>query len=212
MDSTTIVQFVSMMADLVVFIFAGYYFYKIRNKEIDLEKKEGKIDTDYHKVLDTALARERKILEDATTQADQIIASAQYVNKTSTEEVNKALQVMIAEIQKKATDEANKFMVEYQAALKQLSSTSLTGFDKTAHELQDDLKNQIREFQDKLLPGMEKELAEYKRVRLEQIERIVKGVVQKSAQEILNKAISLDDHQDLIVQTLEKAKKEGVFD
>jgi len=205
-------QIFTLFTNVVFFAFLFYYFLRFRSKEAELDKRSSKVDTDYHQVVDTALARERKIIEDATAEAETILKNAQFVNKSSTEEVNIALGHMIAEVQKEATAVAKNFMTDYEASLKQLSSQSLADFDSVAKGLKTDLQAQIKDFQDQLLPELRSELAAYKRARLDQIENTVREIVQKSAQEILNKALSLEDHQDLVVKSLEKAKQEGVFD
>jgi hypothetical protein len=74
-----------------------------------------------------------------------------------------------------------------------------------------ELQKQTATFRDSLLPQMEQELDEYKKIRLQQADRTITQVIQEVSQEILNKSISLDDHQRLLIEALEKAKKEGVF-
>jgi hypothetical protein len=211
MDTLPVLIF-SIVANMMMFVFVGYYIMTLRGKEKELDKLRSKIDGDYHQVVDNALAKERKILDDATAEADKVISDARNISKTSTDEVNKALQEMVVGIQSKAAEEANAFMANYQTSLKQLSSQSLGDFQNVAKELNGNLKKQVDEFQKTLLPGLQKELSEYKQSKMEQAEQIVKRVVLKSSQEILNKAMSLEDHQEIVIAALEKAKKEGVFD
>lgn len=203
---------VGLLADVMLLVFAGYYFFRVRARERELDSRENKSDTDYHQVVDSALAKERKILDDATNEADKIISEAKYVNRSASEEVGKAMQVMVTQIQAQANESAKNFMADYEAALKQVSSHSLNEFQKTVSDLENDLRNQVKHFHDDLLPGLQKELDEYKKMRMEQSDKAVRQVVQISAQEILNKAITLDDHQELVIKSLERAKKEGVFD
>jgi hypothetical protein len=75
-----------------------------------------------------------------------------------------------------------------------------------------DLQKQIKDFHESLLPGLEKELEIYKQVRFKQADQTITEVVQKVAQEILNKSLTVSDHQAIMLEALEKAKKEGVFD
>ena len=96
------VQVISIIADLAIFSFVVYYFFKLWSREKELEKKENKIDTEYHQIVDTALTKERKIIEDATTEADQIIAGAKHINQGVKDEINQALQMMVVDIQKQA--------------------------------------------------------------------------------------------------------------
>ena len=62
-----------------------------------------------------------------------------------------------------------------------------------------------------MLPNMEKEIEAYKQARFKEAEAMVTKIVQKVSQEVLNKAINIEDHEKLVVDALEKAKKEGIF-
>ncbi len=205
------IQYVTLVADFFIFISIGYYFLKFRSRENDLEKKEGKIDTNYHQVVDNALTRERKILEDATSEADQIITDAHYVSETAKEAINKALQDIVTSIQQETGTTAQTFMNSYQETLKQLAAQSLDQFHNVNIKLEEDLQNQVKLIHETLLPKLEKDLEEYKQTRLQQTEQMIIMIVQKASQEILNKSISLEDHHKLLIESLERAKKEGIF-
>lgn len=215
-------QIVTLSADLLIFIFFGYYFFKFARKEKEIEQKETKIDSDYHRVVDDALNRERKILDDATTQshhlvadatsqADNIITSAEYVSSASKETVNQALQKMVLSIEKEAVDTAQNFAQSYQASLTQLSASSLHDFQTVVKSLELDLQKQSATFHETLFTQMKQELEEYKKERMKQTDALISKIIQKASQEILNKTIPLADHEALVLSALEKAKKEGVF-
>jgi len=205
-------QIMSLVADFMIFGLVIYYIVRLRNQEKEIQKKETKIDTNYHQIVDDALSKERKIIEDATTEADQIIGEAKHINQGVRDEVNQALQMLVADIQKKAFEAAQNFTANYQLTLKDLSQTSLSQFQDIVKSLQQDLQNQIKEFHNSWLPDLEKQLEEYKKSRLEQTDKVVAKIVERASQELINKTISLEDHKDLVRQSLEKAKKEGVFD
>jgi len=205
-------QVSGFLINLVIALFVVYYFMKLRSKEKDLETKETKIDTNYHQIVDDALTKERKILDDAAAEAGQIITQAQYVNTTSKQTIDQALQKMIADLEHDAQGAASEFKKSYGASLNEIATTSLQGFKGVAHELQTDLEKQIKEFHESLLPTMQKELEAYKQSRLKQAEHVITQIVQEASQDILNKSISFEDHQKLMIDSLEKAKKEGLFD
>jgi hypothetical protein len=246
-----VIQTLTLTADLLLFLFLGWYFLKISAKERELDKKAGKIDTNYHEVVDNALTKERKILEDATmeyhqivekalaeervtlekatTEADHIISSAEQINNATKDVIDKALKDLAIAIQKEAKDTAHTFMQSYQNSLKEISDQTLNDlkgvsknlegdlqkqlndFQYVAKELETDLQKQLKDFHTSLLPNLEKELEAYKQVRMQQTEQLITKVIQKVSQEILNKSFSIDDHQKLLIDSLEKAKKEGVF-
>ncbi len=256
-------KIVTTTADFVIFVFVAYYFLILRTKEKTLDKKGSKIDTEYHQIVDDALTKERKILEDATSEASQILTDAKYINETSKETVNDALQKMSAESQKEITDiqketvekiheftnsyqaslkevmnaslsdfqkiakdmqselqqqqkslleETANFNTAHQTSLKQLSSSSLTEFQTIVKGMEQDLQKQIKEFHDAMLPALKKELEEYKAMRLKQAEQTITKVIQEVSQEVFNKSLSLEDHQKLLINSLEQAKKEKMLE
>ena len=205
-------QIMSIIADLVLFLFVGHYLIQLRTREKEMEKKEKKIDGDYHLVVDDALAKERKILEDATQEADQIIAETHTVTEGSKDAIDKALESLQEDIKKDMQEMTHSYRHRYQNSLKQVTDNSLKDFKSVTHELQDGLKKQVTDFQKSVLPGLQKELDEYKQGKMKEADQRVHQVVQKVAQEVLNKSLSLEDHQKLIIDALEKAKREGIIE
>jgi hypothetical protein len=212
-------QIANFLADLIVFFFAGYYLFKFikREKQLEerekvLEEKQGKMDIDYHQIVDNALSKERKILGDAIDEAKTIIANTQYVSQDSKEIVNKALQEMAINIKKESDDIGRQFIDNYRYSINRVAATSLGDFQTITKGFGMDLDRQIKEFSKTLLPNLEREIESYKQERIKGVNKTVEAIVQKVAQKALNKSIPPADHNNLILDSLEKAKKEGIFD
>jgi hypothetical protein len=227
-------EIITLIADFLMIVYVAYFFLWFKEREDELAKKEGKADTEYHQVVDNALNKERKIIEDATAEADKIISDAKFVNKDTSDKVNQALQVMVTNIQKDAAGAANNFLSDYQTTLSELSKQSLASYKgisaglsedlkkfslelesalkSMAEGLSQDLQKQVKDFHDSLLPALNKELEEYKQLRIKQADQTITQIVQKVSQDLLNRSLTIPDHQALMVEALEKAKKDGVFD
>lgn len=205
-------QITSYLLNLIVVLFIIYYFFTLRSKEKELKKREKTLDTDYHHIVDDALSKERKILEDAAQEANEIITGAKYVNTSSKQTVDHAVEKMMHDIQNDSVAAAQTFKQNYQTSLQQLAHTSLDDFQKVTKELQTDLQKQIQEFHSTLLPGMQKELEAYKQSRMQQAEQTITRIIQEVSQEVLNRSIPFEDHQKLMTDALDKAKKEGMFE
>src|SRR5258706_13989444 len=89
-----VLQIIGVAADLAIFIFVIVYLFRYRSREKELAEKEQKVENDYSKIVQEALAKEKqvldgamteanKILEVTTHQADQIIQGAQYISQNS---------------------------------------------------------------------------------------------------------------------------------
>jgi len=208
---TTIFQLLTIAADLVLFVFVWYYLWELRAKEKIIEKERQKTDTDYHHVVDEAIAQEQKIIDDATQEATQIIANTEFVTSASKDSIDQAFEKMEGEIEHKAENATDEFTKTYSASLQKIAAQSLTNLQTITQAMEAELDKQSKEYRASLLPRLEKELDEYKKMRLQQAERTINHVIQEVSQEVLNKSLSLDDHHRLLVESLEKAKKEGAF-
>lgn len=208
-----VLQFVLILASNVMIIgIVVYYFSVIRAKEKKIEKEQNEMDANYHHIVDEALGKERKIIDDATNEAGQIITQSKYLTAESQQEVNNAVKYVVGNIQKNGDAIAQSFIAEYTNSLRGLSSTSLTELQNVMAGIQTDLKKQIQEFHNTLLPQVEKELDAYKKTRMQEVDQAVVTIIQKASQEIFNKTISMTDHQNAVIQSLERAKKEGLFE
>ena len=203
---------VSFATDLILVLAFSFYFLNLKKREKQIKEKENAIDNNYHHVVDQALSKERKILEDATNEADQIITDAQYLTHISRDEVNNAIKQLVTDIEKEGHTITQTFTSEYAGSLKQLTMQSLNEFHTVMTGMEQGLKKQIADFHQNLLPGVEKELEIYKQERMKQIDQTVMNIIQKASQEIFNRSLSVGDHQNIVTESLEKAKKEGLFD
>ena len=148
----------TLASSIFILIFLIYYLWSFRKREKEIEKKESAVDTDYHHVVDEALSKERAIIDDATSEADQIIKGANYLSDTSKQEVSNAIKALVIEIQKEGKVISQAFASEYTSSFKNLSQESLKEFQIIMTSLQTDLKKQIEEFHQTLLPKIEKDI------------------------------------------------------
>src|SRR5215469_11201570 len=94
----TLFQILTIAADLVLFLFVWYYIWELRSKEKAIEKERLKTDTNFHHVVDEALSKERKILDDATKEASKIITDTKFLANDSQQTVGQALEKMEGDI------------------------------------------------------------------------------------------------------------------
>ena len=200
-----------LASNLIILCFITYYLVSLKNTKKRVEKKENEIDSNYHHVVDEALSKERKILDDATNEADQIISNAKYLTNEEKQEIDNTIKNLVINLQKEGEAISHSFTSEYSASVKQMSTESLTEFKNIMIELQTGLRAQIQQFNQSLLPQAEKEIETYKASRMQEIDKAVTQIIQKASQDIFNKSISTQDHEKLIMESLEKAKKEGLF-
>lgn len=205
-------QTINIISNFLLLILLIFYFFYLRIREKAVNKKENKIDGDYHKIIDDALARERKIIGDTASEANQIISGAQYISDTIKTMVNESLEKMVKSIEQGTLTTSQEFIKYYLSALQQMAQQSLGSFQNVTKELEEELSTRSKQFQDSLIPSIEKEIEKYKQSQLQQLDQSIKKIIQKVSQEVLNKSISVEDHEKLVIDALEKAKSERVLE
>ncbi len=205
--------------NLMVLSVLGFYLWVLRNERKELEKhekelavKEGKLESGYQQIINGALIKERNILDDAAKKANTILSNTQYVSNISKDSLDQALQKMLADIQKEAVVSSNNSLTNYNNFLKQVSEKTLFDFQNNTKRFEADMQKQMQDFRESLLPAIQKELEAYKEQRFKEADKTVNAIIQRVSEKVLNKSISLEDHQKLIIESLEKSRREGVFD
>lgn len=209
---TLLIQFVVATANILVLIFLVYYLLKLNQKEKELDHRESTLQNVQQKAITDAVTTEKKIIDDATKEAQDILQSTQYAAKFSKESLDLALERLMHEVKQELVATAKEHMSQFNTSLKTLDTTSVTDFQQVAKDMEVDLQKQIKEFHEALFPNLKKEMDDYRQAKIQETEQIVIQVVQKVARELLSKTISLDDHHALMLKALEKAKKEGMFE
>lgn len=211
--------FVIPTANIMILIFLGFYLRHLQKekrsldeKENDLVKKEVKVDSDYHQIVDSSLNQERKILDDATKKASNILTDTKYISDMSKDTIDKALQRMIEGVQQEAASSSNTVITKHKDYLNQLSGKSLVNFQNITKQFELDMQKQMQNYRETILPNLQKEIASYKEQKIREADKTVSAIIKDVSQKVLNKAIPLDDHQSLIIESLNKALKEGIFD
>lgn len=184
---------------------------KLEKQQKDLSAKETRLENGYRQAIDSALNKERRILDEATRQASLILANTKQTSDSSKNALEKALQKMMVDIQKEAGNTSNNFAANYKKYLGQITDKSLVDFQSITKKFEDDMQKQSEEFRKSILPQIQKELEDYKQKRFEEADVTIGKIIQNVTEKVLNKSISLEDHKKLIIAALDKAKNDGLF-
>ena len=219
MTTALFLQIVVVASNLIIFVFVGFYLWrlnkdssKLESKAKDLSKKEEEITAQYRQMVDQIHKKEAEVLENATQQAKIIINNSHKISDSSKESIDNALKKMVADIQDQASKSSIDHVNNYKNYLNQISEKSLTNFQGITQKFESEMQTQMQEFRKSLLPGIQNELEEYKSQQLRTAEEKIEKIVQQVAQEVFNRSLTTEEHKQLIIRSLERSKKEGVFD
>ncbi len=170
-------------------------------------------------IIEKAKRKSEDLLTQSVKEAELIISQTESFR----DDLQKSLREDVA-------FQAQQFSQKYQELLPELKEyyhkgideqlqTFKTSLNELTLELSKSLKEQVNQIHEILKDQAQKELnviqeqiQEYKKQKLTAIDQTVKEIVKKASLKILGKAISTSDHEKLIINSLEQAKKEGIFE
>lgn len=196
---------------------AMYFFYAYK-KQTALTEEEEKTLKDYEKVLTKAHKRARQVVRDASKKAQSLLAQTSDFDKTALTDLTQKLQEETTSLLSsyhtaltQAVSGENQTLVlaasemekmtekELEAYSQQLTQTLVVSQDKINQEVAQDLEK------------AKQEIEQYKNGQMEKARAEITDLVQKIAFAVLGKALSMEDHEKLIIASLEEAKKEGLL-
>jgi F0F1-type ATP synthase membrane subunit b/b' len=191
---------------------------KYEKIRVSREEEEKALGVEREKVLAEAKVQAKQIVSDAQTRAGQLISeAASFGGKTQ--------ELLGKELQKVQAVELGYYQKALQAA-RQDASASLGGLSQDVKEevikqidtVRTSLTGEIQKAQletKQMLSAsykkMEEELAVYKAERMKKVDEKIFEILRDVAAKAIGKALSLEDHEDIVVKALEDAKKEHVL-
>jgi len=176
-----------------------------------------------------ARLRAAKMIDDANNKALDIINKANLSGADASENFNQEI-VRIASTQIKEFEKTtSEFTKLYSQVLSDLKIKNIEVFQNVSKDIETDTMAEIKNFRDSVekltvssqklvkekigidFAEVEKEIENYKAEELKKIDDKIYTLLEKVAKEVLGKALSLSEHENLITKALEKAKKESVF-
>lgn len=180
-------------------------------------------------LLDTVRIKAVKIIDDANSQAVDIISkvtlSTDVASENFKEDLSRTSSAQIKEFEKATSD----FTRIYSQILQDLKTKNIEVFQNVSKDIEVNTMEEIRNFKESMqkLTSLsqkevkkkididyevsKKEIENYKKEELQKIDSKIYELLEKMSKLVLGKALSLSEHEDLIEKSLEKAKKEGTF-
>jgi F0F1-type ATP synthase membrane subunit b/b' len=203
---------------------------KPRTKKNNLSQMSDKIAAaDYKHIIKKAHKHAKTLLQDTTAAAGEILSGTRQTNEHLEEQLDKVLQGIAAtDIHTLKTTTA-ELDADYQkslqsvqeqmrqAALEMIQNTKkeydekLEAFTNTLLRTGMETQTTVNKKAEELLATADSEIAEYKKEKIEKIDQEVSSLVQKVYRDVLRMSIPENVHQDLVLKSLDEAKKDGLF-
>ncbi len=227
-----------VLSAVAVILFLGFFLKiafrkkpKAQNTEVKdkPEQNESSQAPEYKSIMHEAHKEAKNLLYDTTVAAGEILSGTKKTNEHMEAQLDKVLQNIAAQDIHTLKQTTKNFDTEYQESLQKMQ----TEMQQTSEEMLEDIKKQYNEKLDsflqellkngsstqsvvdsktaELLSKAETEIVEYKKTKLAGVDEEVGKLVQTVYSDVLRISIPENVHQELIVKSLEEAKKDGMF-
>ena len=171
---------------------------KLIGKEI--EKNIGEFKNEFQKTSEEIIKSYKSQFESGNQEIQRVLSefSQQITKETSN------LSKFTLDTQNKISEEAKNKILE----LNQAAEKEFIKIQETNLKVSTQISQSIRETLTKKVQETEKEIDNYKKERFEEIDRKIYQMLGEVAKKTLGKAIDLSTHEKLVMEALEKAKKE----
>ncbi len=203
------------------------FVYTILKREQEIQDKQANTFQRYNKIINNAHNEARAIIDTTSIASAGIISDSHATNEHVAENLDRVLQqVAQAHIQhlkqssdqftKSYDDKLSKLQEEVKNHTEQAIKDSETRINQSLEKYLEPIvtsatnsHNAIDARTQEVISQVEKELADYKAARMAKIETEVQELVKKTYREVLRKTIPESLQEELILDSLEKAKAEG---
>lgn len=190
----------------------------VRNEALTFNKE-------YKTLLESLQVQHAKMLEEARASLKDI----EFLKRDLHENLQSQMQEVLHKAQGKLDEQTQEFDTEYATLLETTKNEYLKRAEQTLQKLEKIPEQELDEFRsvlktetvsaqkmlgkriDELFLAAEKEVDAYKKSRLEEIDQEIQGITGSVVEEVLNKKLTKADQETLVLQSLEKAKKDGLF-
>lgn len=215
---------------IVLILLGSFCFlYSIYKKQEAFEHKEEHLLTDYKVVMRHAHQKARHLLGKTAEQAETMLTQTHHIDQSVLEDLENTLAKVINQhiyTLDRHTDEA--FGV-YKKALADVKEMYLKELKESVEQFKAGSQTELADFKTMLtketvasqafigkkitdeFETAQKDIADYKAKQLEKIDKQIDTMVQQVSLAVLKQAISAKQHEELIDEALEQAKKEGLF-
>ncbi|OGH37818.1 MAG: hypothetical protein A3B44_01075 [Candidatus Levybacteria bacterium RIFCSPLOWO2_01_FULL_38_21] len=179
-------------------------------------------------LLENARIKAGQIIEDAIKKAAEIIGSSNNLNAQSKKILDQALDTLLKHQTSYFEKASSDFLEAYKRELDSLKQKNIEIVKNVSKDIEEDTIKEVKDFdnilqketfaaqkivEDKIEDEYslaQKNVEEYKNEMLKKAEEEIYRILETVSKLTLGKSIPLAEHEQLIIEALEKAKKDGI--
>lgn len=179
--------------------------------------------------MDDAHQKAAKIIDEANSKAFDIVAKANLSLDASSAKFNEQALITASQQVKEFKKTTAEFTGIYNRILQDLKLKNIEVFQNVSNDIEKGALEEIKSFRESVerltissedlvkkkidsdYKIVKQEISAYKENELKKIRDSIYELLEKISKITLGKALNLSDHEDLVIESMEKAINEGVF-
>jgi len=201
---------------------------KINSQKKELEDLTNQIYDKESEVLKNARSKAETIINEAILKAQEIITNSNNLNSQSKKTLDEAFETLMKHQTGYFEKASQDFLEEYKNELEILKQKNIEILKNTSKSIEEDTLKEVEDFdsiieketigsqkivQEKIekdYARVQKEVDEYKVQMINKVDEQIYKIIQEVSKLVLGKSLSLQEHEQLIIDALDQAKKDGL--
>ncbi len=211
MNTILTLNILILIFNLIYFGFIYRKNQKLIRRDRQLRERQGRLDDQADDVI-------RQVLQKSLAKARENLTEADYFKKEMIASLEEELKQAIADCVKQFDIDTVKFKKEYQEVvtdsvnlLKNKTQTEIKELEQALEQQTVKTEEQIRTQTQADFAKVKVEIENYKQRRISEIEAQISAIVENIVKQATGKLISTADHQQILKDALDQAKKENLI-
>jgi F0F1-type ATP synthase membrane subunit b/b' len=218
-----------LYADLIACIGILVVFIRLLRKKVQNIQDHKAATKEYDTILRQAYAKSRQLLESTSTASQEMLNTSKNTNENLTQDVDRIMQKIAQQHIQTVNQSREAFENSYNQYMQTLQQQLFNQSEQALQKAETTVTQTIETFSQSLLGKTlgaqelvdakvqalvgqaEKDINDYKKRQMEKVDAQIADLVQRTYEEVFKRSIPENLQQELIFESLEKAKKEGMF-
>lgn len=206
-DLTSVIFFIAI---LLIGVNFGVLFFLIK-KTLSLAKQEEKITQHSIKTLNKARHIAQEVIQSSLKKADQTLSDTEIIHSDMVTKINNQLDALSDELMLSLKVQTKKEASHLVKELEEETQKDLADFEKTLAKSEIETQQRLeREFGEEFTKAKQ-EIEDYKKDKIAQVDSEISKVIAEVVGKATGKVIPVSLHEEIVLEELEKVKKEHLI-
>lgn len=206
-----VVPFIFTFIAVAILAFVLVYAYGLSKKAAKFSQEETKVYDESNRVIEDAMQKAKHILQDSIDKAKKMLAQTDYFQRELERESRNSFIQTSHRYSDIFEKELKSLTQSYKDLLVKVEELSLQEVKKTMEDQKVSAQYYLQKRIDEEFEKARKEIEEYKAYERGKIEGKIDEIIKNTAKNVIHSSLSPAQQKDLIMESLEKAKADGMF-